>query len=78
MANISNYDAKIYFWGMVFFASVSFIALPLTAFIYIDNLVLNARVDKTLQQLEQREKKKYYERPDSKVAGQAETDSGRD
>lgn len=63
---------------MVFFASVSFIALPLTAFIYIDNLVLNARVEKSLQQLEQREKKKHYERTDSKVAGQAETDSGRD
>jgi hypothetical protein len=77
MANISNYDAKIYFWGMVFFASVSFIALPITAFIYIDNLVLNARVEKTLQQLEQRERKRY-ERTDSKVAGQAETDSGRD
>jgi len=76
MANISNYDAKIYFWGMVFFASVSFIALPITAFIYIDNLVLNARVEKSLQQLEnQREKKKYYERTDSKVAGQAEDDS---
>jgi hypothetical protein len=74
MANISNYDAKIYFWGMVFFASVSFIALPVTAFIYIDNLVLNARVEKTLQQLEQREKKRY-ERTDSKVAGQAEDDS---
>jgi hypothetical protein len=78
MANISNYDAKIYFWGMVFFASVSFIALPLTAFIYIDNLVLNARVDKTLQQLEQREKKKYYERSDSKMDGQTTDDSGRD
>jgi hypothetical protein len=77
MANISNYDAKIYFWGMVFFASVSFIALPITAFIYIDNLVLNARVEKSLQQLEQREKKKH-ERTDSKVAGQAETDSRRD
>ncbi len=67
MANISNYDAKIYFWGMVFFASVSFIALPLTAFIYIDNLVLNARVDKTLQQLEQREKKKYGRDAQTKV-----------
>jgi hypothetical protein len=59
---------------MVFFASVSFIALPITAFIYIDNLVLNARVEKSLQQLEQREKKKH-ERTDSKVAGQAEDDS---
>jgi len=78
MANISNYDAKIYFWGMVFFASVSFIALPLTAFIYIDNLVLNARVEKTLQQLEQREKKKYHERTNSKMDGQTTDDSGRD
>ena len=78
MANISNYDAKIYFWGMVFFASVSFIALPITAFIYIDNLVLNARVEKSLQQLENQREKKKHERTDSKVAGQAETDSGRD
>jgi hypothetical protein len=75
MANISNYDAKIYFWGMVFFASVSFIALPLTAFIYIDNLVLNARIDKTLQQLEQREKKKY-ERANPTVDQQTTSDSG--
>lgn len=43
---------------MIFFASVSFIALPLTAFLYMDNLVLNARVDKKLQQLEKQEKKK--------------------
>jgi hypothetical protein len=79
MANISNYDAKIYFWGMVFFASVSFIALPITAFIYIDNLVLNARVEKSLQQLEnQREKKKYHERTNSKMDGQTTDDSGRD
>ena len=79
MANISNYDAKIYFWGMVFFASVSFIALPLTAFIYIDNLVLNARIEKSLQQLEnQREKKKYHERTNSKMDGQTTDDSGRD
>jgi hypothetical protein len=63
---------------MVFFASVSFIALPLTAFIYIDNLVLNARVEKSLQQLENQREKKKYERTDSKVAGQAEDDSRRD
>jgi DNA-binding LytR/AlgR family response regulator len=63
---------------MVFFASVSFIALPVTAFIYIDNLVLNARIDKTLQQLEQREKKKYHERTNSKMDGQTTDDSGRD
>jgi hypothetical protein len=73
MANISNYDAKIYFWGMVFFASVSFIALPLTAFLYMDNLVLNARVDKKLQQLENKEKKRD-ERTDPKVARQAQDD----
>jgi hypothetical protein len=78
MANISNYDAKIYFWGMVFFASVSFIALPLTAFIYIDNLVLNARVEKSLQQLENQREKKRYERTNSKMDGQTTDDSGRD
>lgn len=52
---------------MVFFASVSFIALPVTAFIYIDNLVLNARVEKSLQQLEQREKKKDGRTTQTKV-----------
>jgi hypothetical protein len=79
MANISNYDAKIYFWGMVFFASVSFIALPLTAFIYMDNLVLNAKVEKKLQQLETSNKeRKKNERIDSKVDGQTTNDSGRD
>ena len=75
MANISNYDAKVYFWGMVFFATVSFIALPLTAFIYIDNLVLNAKVEKTLQQLKE---KKKDERIDSKVVRQTSPDSGGD
>ncbi len=77
MANISNYDAKIYFWGMVFFATVSFIALPLTAFIYMDNLVLNAKVENKLQQLETKERKKN-ERIGSKVDGQTTDDSGRD
>ena len=77
MANISNYDAKIYFWGMIFFASVSFIALPLTAFIYIDNLVLNATIDKRLKQLENKEKKKD-ERVDPKVARQAKDDGSGD
>jgi hypothetical protein len=53
---------------MVFFATVSFIALPLTAFIYIDNLVLNATIDKKLQQLEnQREKKKDGRATQTKV-----------
>ncbi len=77
MANISNYDAKIYFWGMVFFATVSFIALPLTAFIYMDNLVLKAKVENKLQQLETKERKKN-ERIGSKVDGQTTDDSGRD
>ena len=44
MANISNYDAKVYFWGMVLFATVSFIALPITAFIYFDNRVLKSEI----------------------------------
>jgi hypothetical protein len=79
MANISNYDAKIYFWGMVFFATVSFIALPLTAFIYMDNLVLNAKVENKLQQLETSNKeRKKNERIDSKVDGQTTDDSRRD
>jgi len=44
MANISEYDAKIYFWGMVLFATVSFIALPAVAFIYIENRILVEQV----------------------------------
>ena len=75
MANISNYDAKIYFWGMIFFASVSFIALPLTAFIYIDTLVMKASIDKKLQQLQE---KKKDERVDPKVARQAKDDGSGD
>jgi len=62
---------------MIFFASVSFIALPLTAFIYIDNLVLNATIDKRLKQLENKEKKKD-ERTDSKVVGQTKDDGSGD
>ena len=44
MANIAEYDAKIYFWGMVLFATVSFIALPAVAFIYLDNKILSEQV----------------------------------
>ena len=58
---------------MMFFATVSFIALPLTAFIYMDNLVIRAKVDSTLHQLQQEKKKD--ERTNSKVAGQTEPDS---
>jgi hypothetical protein len=76
MANISNYDAKIYFWGMVFFASVSFIALPLTAFIYMDNLVLKAKVENKLQQLETKERKKN-ERTNSSVDEQTKAETNR-
>ena len=42
--NISEYDAKIYFWGMVLFATVAFIALPAVAFIYLDNKILSEQV----------------------------------
>ena len=42
--NIAEYDAKIYFWGMVLFATVSFIALPAVAFIYLDNKILSEQV----------------------------------
>ena len=44
MANISEYDAKIYFWGMVLFATVSFIALPAVAFIFLENKILAEQV----------------------------------
>lgn len=62
---------------MIFFASVSFIALPLTAFIYMDNLVVRATIDKRIQQLENKEKRKD-ERTNSKVDGTSEDDSRRD
>jgi len=51
MANISNYDAKVYFWGMVLFATVSFIALPITAFIYFDNRVLKSEIAAEMREL---------------------------
>ncbi len=51
MANISNYDAKVYFWGMVLFATVSFIALPITAFIYFDNRVLKNEIAAEIREL---------------------------
>ena len=44
MGNIAEYDAKIYFWGMVLFATVSFIALPAVAFIYLDNKILSEQI----------------------------------
>ena len=44
MANIAEYDAKIYFWGMVLFATVSFIALPAVAFIYLENRILAEQI----------------------------------
>ena len=52
---------------MIFFASVSFIALPLTAFIYIDNLVLNATIDKRLKQLENNNKEKKKDGRDTQT-----------
>lgn len=53
MANISEYDAKIYFWGMVLFATVSFIALPVVAFIYLENRILveQVRIDRKKTEL---------------------------
>lgn len=41
MANIAEYDAKVYFWGMVLFATVAFISLPVAAFFYLDNRILS-------------------------------------
>ena len=59
MANIAEYDAKIYFWGMVLFATVAFIALPLIAFIYLENRIITEqnrqdriRNEKRIQKLE--------------------------
>ena len=57
MANISEYDAKIYFWGMVLFATVSFIALPAVAFIYLDNKILSEQVKSDRRKTEQLKQK---------------------
>ena len=54
MANsIAEYDAKIYFWGMVLFATVCFIALPITAFIYLDNKILSEQVKQDRKETKQ-------------------------
>ena len=57
MANIAEYDAKIYFWGMVLFATVSFIALPAVAFIYLENRIINEQTKIALKKIEKLEKK---------------------
>ena len=54
MANsIAEYDAKVYFWGMVLFATVSFIALPVTAFIYLDNKILREEIKQDRKETKQ-------------------------
>ena len=53
MANIAEYDAKIYFWGMVLFATVSFIALPAVAFIYLDNKILSEQIKQDRKETKQ-------------------------
>ena len=57
MANISNYDAKVYFWGMVLFATVSFISLPLVAFVYLDNRIMSEQVKQDRRKTEQLKQK---------------------
>ena len=57
MANIAEYDAKIYFWGMVLFATVSFIALPAVAFIYLDNKILSEQMKLDRRKTEQLKQK---------------------
>ena len=57
MANISEYDAKVYFWGMVLFATVSFIALPIVAFIYLDNKIISEQVKLDRKKTEQLKQK---------------------
>ena len=53
MANIAEYDAKIYFWGMVLFATVSFIALPAVAFIYLENRIIAEQIKSDRRKNEQ-------------------------
>ena len=55
--NIAEYDAKIYFWGMVLFATVAFIALPAVAFIYLDNKILSEQVKSDRRKTEQLKQK---------------------
>ena len=64
MANISNYDAKVYFWGMVLFATVAFISLPAVAFIYLDNKILSEQV-----KADRRETKKLKQQLDEQLKG---------
>ena len=54
MANsIAEYDAKVYFWGMVLFATVCFISLPLVAFVYLDNKILSEQVKQDRKETKQ-------------------------
>lgn len=53
MANIAEYDAKIYFWGMVLFATVSFIALPTVVFIYFENRIIAEQIKSDRRKNEQ-------------------------
>ena len=57
MANIAEYDAKIYFWGMVLFATVSFISLPAVAFIYLDNKILSEQMKQDRKETKQLKQK---------------------
>ena len=62
--NIAEYDAKIYFWGMVLFATISFLALPTAAYIYFDNKILSQQVKqdrKETQELKRQVKEKLKE-----------------
>ena len=72
MANIAEYDAKIYFWGMVLFATVSFIALPAVAFIYLENRIIAEQIksdrrknEQLRQKLEEQLKEGKREKPNN-------------
>ena len=76
MANsIAEYDAKIYFWGMVLFASVCFIALPVTAFIYLDNKILREEIKQDRKETKQLKQKLEEQLKNEKTINNPDTSS---
>lgn len=76
MANsIAEYDAKIYFWGMVLFASVCFIALPTIAFIYLDNKILSEQVKQDRKETKQLKQKLEEQLKNEKTTNSSDASS---
>lgn len=76
MANsIAEYDAKVYFWGMVLFATVCFISLPLVAFVYLDNKILSEQVKADRRKTEQLKQKLEEQLKNEKTINNPDTSS---